>query len=216
MPSKQQMPVHSLDHSTRSTTGKRFAVPHNGESGNPVLRGLKSKSKRFPIDLLTGILSSSPSSLECPHPILQSIEHPGVARCLRFIGRNPCLKLRDLVNISGLSRRGLHKAFRTHLGCAPGAVVIMVRLWSACDLLANSRLSVAKIAAGCGYRNSNSLYVAFQRYLGKTPLNIRRQSPLYDRGDVEKETRLRNTPLPPRCSRDVNSSCVASAQLNRE
>lgn len=195
MSSQPQKRIPRPSGSTGRANGKQRAVPQNGKFENPVLRQLSSKRERFPIELLPGILSSCQSSLESPQPAFQSIAHPGVTRCLRFIGRNPRFKLRDLANVSGLSRRGLHKAFRTHVGCSPGSVVVMVRLWSACELLANSSLPVGKIAARCGYRNSNSLYVAIQRFLGTTPRHIRVQSPDYGRMDLARQRRNQKLPL---------------------
>lgn len=105
---------------------------------------------------------------------LQSQSHPGVTRCLAALRLDPRLRVRDLTVISRLSFRGLNKAFRKHLGCPPGGVILMVRLRHALDLLANSQLDPAAIASSCGYRNANSLYVAFRRRLGVTPMSLRK------------------------------------------
>lgn len=177
--SRQRKPVRRANHSPRRANGKRPAFAPVGKSETSVLRGLNSRTKRIPIHLLLDMVSSPGSISGSPGTTFEAIAHPGVRRCLRFISRNPCYKLSDLVKISALSMRGLNKAFRTHLGCAPGAVVVMVRLWNASELLANSRLPVAEVATRCGYRNSNSLYVALRRFLGTTPGRIRRQSPDY-------------------------------------
>lgn len=187
---------------------ERAAVPQNGRAGNAVFHLLKSKPGSFRLDLLQAILSFPLSEREHFHPILQSVRHPGVTRCLRFIGRNPDLKLCDLTKISGLSRRGLHKAFDTHLGCAPGKVVTMVRLWNACDLLTNSRLPVAKIATCCGYGNVNSLYVAFERFLGTTPVRIRKESRSHGPMDAEENNLLQNTALSPVVADGADHFCL--------
>ena len=59
-----------------------------------------------------------------------TIKHPGVARSLRYIwehGHEPiCVK--DLVSVSAMSRRGLHKAFLEHLGRTPGQELQRVRI----------------------------------------------------------------------------------------
>jgi AraC-like DNA-binding protein len=195
---------------TGGANGRQLAVSQDGNSQIPIWLGLNAKTKHFPIYLLPEILASPGSSVNAVETIFQSITHPGVARCLRFIGRNPCLKLRDLVNISGLSLRGLNKAFRTHLGCTPGAVVVMMRLWSACDLLASSRLPVARVATCCGYRNSNGLCVAFQRYLGITPGRIRGQSPVYGLMDAKRDGLLSCAAFLPAIAKDVNNSMNGS------
>jgi len=55
-------------------------------------------------------------------------------------------------------------------------VLIVLRLRAALNFLIKSRLPISTIAIRCGYRNSNSLYVAFYRYLGVTPLSVRKGS----------------------------------------
>ena len=114
------------------------------------------------------------------------ISHPGVARCVQFLGRKRQVqfKLRDLQRVAGLSRRGLHKAFMTHLGCSPGVLLRRARLVRACDLLANSSLSVDEIARRCGYRSANSLWVAFARDLGVSPVRFRFQRQTEPAGNI--------------------------------
>jgi AraC-like DNA-binding protein len=179
-------------------------VSRTGSVENPVFRNLRSELRSFPMDLLKAIVSSS--NPDESHPVVQSIEHAGVALCVSFIGRNPGLKLCDLMKISGLSRRGLTMAFITHLGCTPGTVLIMMRLWSACDLLANSRLPVPKIATCCGYRNLNSLYVAFQRYLGITPCQVRKRTLIASAGlsSVDQNiSKLSSVAVTPACANSI-------------
>jgi AraC-like DNA-binding protein len=110
-------------------------------------------------------------------PDYRSIRHNGVARCLQFLHRTGQrrLGLGNLIKISGMSRRGLHKAFMTHLGCGPGAVLRTVRVKRACKLLADSELPLDEVATQCGYRNANSLCVVFRRDLGVTPQCFRKQ-----------------------------------------
>jgi transcriptional regulator GlxA family with amidase domain len=150
--------------------------------------------KRFSTDLLAGILSSEHSG--CLYHLHRSVKHPGLSCCLRALSRNPRLKLCDLADLSGLSLRSLHNVFRTHLGCTPGAILVMLRLSHACDLLANSCLPVSEIAPRCGYRSGNSLYVALRRYLGVAPMCFRRRSLPRGRGDLKRQRRLRRVPLP--------------------
>jgi len=106
-----------------------------------------------------------------------NIGHSGVARCLKLIRRNhrACHTLHDLQQAAGLKRRGLHKAFVTHLGCTPGVLLRKVRLEYACYLLVHSSLSVDELARRCGYRNANSLWVCFTRDLGVSPNRFRAQ-----------------------------------------
>jgi transcriptional regulator GlxA family with amidase domain len=113
-------------------------------------------------------------------PSSRKIRHPGVARCLQFLRKNPRaqLTLRHLQRASGLKRRGLHKAFVTHLGCTPGVLLRKMRLERACHLLAHSNLSVDELARRCGYRGANSLWVSFMRDMGIAPVRFRTQQRL--------------------------------------
>jgi AraC-like DNA-binding protein len=205
MSSEQRETRRQPGRSSRSTNGMPLVVPHNSESRNPAGFGLKSESNRLSSDVVDFAFSWRQPSVQRPCAIRQAIEHPGVARCLNELSRSPRLKVSDLGIIAGLSLRGLNRAFRTHLGCTPGAVMIRVRLWNVCDLLANSRLPIAKIATLCGYRNSNSLYVALRRYLGTTPLRIRRQSALCDHRDANWEHARRLASPPPLFANNISN-----------
>jgi len=141
-----------------------------------VRHGLKSTAHRLPVELRAAMLSANWASASFARFRRRSANHLGVACCLSALSRNPRLKTFELTTISGLSRRGLHKAFRTHLDCTPGVVLIVLRLRAALNFLIKSRLPISTIAIRCGYRNSNSLYVAFYRYLGVTPLSVRKRS----------------------------------------
>ena len=94
-----------------------------------------------------------------------TIKHKGVARSLRYIwehGHEPiCIK--DLVAISGMSRRGMHKAFLEHLGRTPGRELQRIRVERAKKILATTNLKVETVAHDCGYQSINSFCVAFKR-----------------------------------------------------
>jgi LacI family transcriptional regulator len=97
-----------------------------------------------------------------------TIKHQGVARSLRFIwehGHEPiCIK--DLVSVSAMSRRGMHKAFMEHLHRTPGQELQRVRIEHAKKLLSRTAQKVESIKASTvfawplsappGCRRSNS------------------------------------------------------------
>ena len=97
-----------------------------------------------------------------------TIKHPGVAKSLRFIwehGHEPiCIK--DLVSVSGMSRRGMHKAFLEHLGRTPGQELQRVRIEHAKKLLAETNQKIEALARLSGYQSINSFCVAFKRGTG--------------------------------------------------
>ena len=97
-----------------------------------------------------------------------TIKHQGVARSLRYIWEHShepiCIK--DLVGVSAMSRRGLHKAFLEHLGRTPGQELQRVRIDRAKKLLSKTSHKVETIARESGYQSINSFCVAFKRATG--------------------------------------------------
>jgi len=104
-----------------------------------------------------------------------TIKHPGVARSLRFIwenGHKPiCIK--DLVSVSAMSRRGMHKAFMEHLGRTPGQELQRVRIERAKKLLSQTTQKVETVAHEAGYQSINSFCVAFKRATGMSAKKFR-------------------------------------------
>lgn len=102
---------------------------------------------------------------------LVAINHPGIARSLRYIWDH-ChepIGVGNLAEIAGMSRRGFHKAFVENLGRPPGAELQHIRIELAKRLLLESDEKLESIADRCGYRSSNSLWVAFRQATGMTP-----------------------------------------------
>ncbi len=69
----------------------------------------------------------------------------------------------------GLSPSHLTALFRAHLGCPPLKYQQRLRLALARKLLRNSYLSVAEVAAACGYVDANYFIRVFRSNLGTTP-----------------------------------------------
>lgn len=106
---------------------------------------------------------------------IRNINHAGVARCLRVLRatRHTKFKLRDFQRIAGLKSRGLSKAFTLKLGYSPGVLLRAARLEMASNLLRKQNISIEVLARRCGYRSTNSLWVAFKRETGITPAQYR-------------------------------------------
>jgi AraC-like DNA-binding protein len=104
--------------------------------------------------------------------------HDGVARSLRFMTQNYWrpIQLNDLVMVSGMSRRGLTKAFYVHVGYSPGSVLRHMRIESAKHLLLEHDLILRTIAKRCGYRSENTFCIAFQRATGMAPKKFQRHA----------------------------------------
>ena len=104
-----------------------------------------------------------------------AVSHPGVARGLRFLwehGHEP-ICITDLVAVTAMSRRGLHKAFIEHLGRTPGHELRRLRIERAKKLLRESDDKIEVVARQCGYQSSNSFTVAFKQATGQAPKQFR-------------------------------------------
>jgi LacI family transcriptional regulator len=100
-----------------------------------------------------------------------AINHPGLARSLQYLWAN-CDKpigVGDLAKVAAMSRSGLHKTFLEHVGRSPGKELQRIRIESAKKLLMYSGMKLEEVAKKSGYRNSNSLWVAFKQSTGLSP-----------------------------------------------
>ena len=107
-------------------------------------------------------------------------QHKRVAQCLVFIARNRtrAIQVKDLIRISAMSRRGLHKAFKRHLGRTPGKELEIARIERSKKLIVEAGLKSDELAAVCGYRSVNTFYVAFKRVVGMSPGDFWKQHSL--------------------------------------
>ncbi|HEU5396624.1 MAG TPA: DNA-binding transcriptional regulator [Verrucomicrobiae bacterium] len=108
---------------------------------------------------------------------LLAVNHPGVARSLRFIWDN-ChrpIGVEDLVKVAAMSRSGLHQAFLEYVGRPPGAELHRARIERAKKFLAQSDKKMEAIAEMCGYQSANSFWVAFRHATGMSPKQFQKQ-----------------------------------------
>lgn len=103
--------------------------------------------------------------------------HAAVDKSIRFMAANYWrpIQLKDVVKVSGLSRRGFMKAFEKHTGETPGAVIRRLRLGRVKQLLAEEDLKLVDLARQCGFQSENTLCVAFQREVGIPPKKYQKQ-----------------------------------------
>lgn len=126
----------------------------------------------------TGPIRIPPTGLiERQSSDLLAINHPGLARCLRYLWEN-CHKpigLEDLARVAALSRSGLHKAFLEQVGRPPGTELHRVRIETAKRILAGSSRKLDEVAELCGYQSANSFWVAFRQATGMSPRKYQQQ-----------------------------------------
>lgn len=108
---------------------------------------------------------------------LLAIEHPGIARGLRFLWANyqKPIGVGDLARAAAMSVRNFHQAFMESVGRSPGHEIQRVRIEKAKRLLADSSEKMEAIAELCGYESANSFWVAFRRSTGLSPKQYQKQ-----------------------------------------
>lgn len=102
---------------------------------------------------------------------LIAVNHPGIARSLRFMLEH-ChepIRVSDLAKAASMSVRNFHQAFVDNLGRSPGNELHRVRIERAKTLLANSNEKMDAVGEMCGYESGNSFWVAFKRSTGVSP-----------------------------------------------
>jgi LacI family transcriptional regulator len=115
-----------------------------------------------------------------------AVEHPAVATALRYIKQHysESITIEDIIEFTGLSKRGLEKAFERHLGRTPASELRRVRLDQAKRLLTETLDKIESIAFDCGYSNSSNLSCAFRRDTGMSPRAYRLK---YKKGETTIE-----------------------------
>jgi LacI family transcriptional regulator len=107
---------------------------------------------------------------------LMAVNHPGVARSLRFMWEH-ChepIGVHDMAQAASMSIRGFHQAFVDNLGRSPGSELHRIRIERAKKLLADSDEKIEAIAEMCGYQSGNSFWVAFKQATGMSPKQYQR------------------------------------------
>jgi LacI family transcriptional regulator len=108
---------------------------------------------------------------------LLAVNHPGVARSLRFLWQNyhQPIGVEDLVKVAAMSRSALHQAFLEQIGRPPGKELHRIRIENAKRLLAQSNMKLETLATSCGYQNANSFWLAFKQTTGVSPRQFQKR-----------------------------------------
>lgn len=106
-----------------------------------------------------------------------AVPHAGVAKALRLMRAafGTPMTLDDVCEHVGMSKRGLEKAFRTHLQRSPAAELRRIRIDHAKRMLTQTDTKIEAIALDCGYCNSSNLSLAFKRDTKLSPRAYRRK-----------------------------------------
>lgn len=103
-------------------------------------------------------------------------EDPLLADVFRHLREHACagLTVEGLVRQFPIARRTLERACRRLLGHSLLAEIRRVQLAHACDLLANTDMTVDAVARACGLREGKYLAEVFRKVRGTTPREYRR------------------------------------------
>lgn len=101
--------------------------------------------------------------------------HPDIHRTVGFIRANlsQTLDVRILAQVAGMSRAHFSRLFKKHQGLAPADFVLRERMERAAKLLSDSRLSVKRVAAACGFEDPNYFSKVFRRTFSTSPVEFR-------------------------------------------
>ncbi|MGD0815271.1 MAG: DNA-binding transcriptional regulator [Verrucomicrobiota bacterium] len=161
-PDAMRTPISSVD-TNLETLG------HTGAALLEDLMNGKRPSARIVRVPAVGVITRKSSDL-------LAVKHKGVANGLRFIWEHfhEPIRVKDLLNVAGMSRRGLHKAFMENIGRTPGQELQRLRMEKAKRLLADSDQKIEVLASMCGYQSANSFSVAFKNTTGMTLSHFRK------------------------------------------
>ena len=100
-----------------------------------------------------------------------------IGRAVSYIRENfrSNLEIANLVDISGLNHRKLHRGFIELFGVAPMQFITKTRIESACDDLLTTKKKLSQIAKDNGFYDQSSFTQHFRRQMKITPLKYRKQ-----------------------------------------
>jgi AraC family transcriptional regulator len=99
----------------------------------------------------------------------------------RFSNPPSLTELAEMVNVHPVH---VARTFRKRLHCSVGGYVRMLRLEAACEQLRQTDLTLAEIAAETGFADQSHLSRTLKRYMGISPMNLRRAAASDSRGPL--------------------------------
>ena len=107
-----------------------------------------------------------------------AIADPDIAAAVKLIRQSACngLTVQEVLDHVAISRSLLERGFHKYLGRTPQAEIRKVQIRRVTELLAETDLSLARIAQLAGYEHPEYMSVVFKRETGQTPGRFRRQA----------------------------------------
>ncbi|HTN74008.1 MAG TPA: DNA-binding transcriptional regulator [Pirellulaceae bacterium] len=106
-----------------------------------------------------------------------AIDQPQVSAALRYIREHACqgISVGDVLKHVPIARSVLERQFRHYLSRSPQEEIRGVQMKRVCQLLAETDLALAQIAALTGFQHAEYLSVVFKRLTNETPGHYRKR-----------------------------------------
>lgn len=113
-----------------------------------------------------------------PHVPPDALQLGRLQGVLEWIGHNLSNELSnaELAAHAGVSESHFRRIFQEAMGMTPHRYVLRLRLERVHELLTRSSVSIARIAAQCGFNSQSHMTACFSSAYGITPARVRQQS----------------------------------------
>jgi AraC-like DNA-binding protein len=130
--------------------------------------------------LLVHMLRAHADQTDRPTGWLGALNEDGVGAAVRAVHGNigHPWSVKELAEISHMSRSAFAHAFKTHVGIPPQEYLIQWRMSLARDALARDTLSISELASATGYQSESAFSTAFRRVVGSSPATFRKHARL--------------------------------------
>ncbi|MEW2573046.1 AraC family transcriptional regulator [Streptomyces sp. NPDC047070] len=127
--------------------------------------------------LLVHMLRAHAAQTDRPTGWLGALNQDGIGVALRAVHADVARSwsLKELAEISHMSRSAFAHAFKSHVGVPPLEYLIQWRMSLAQDALARDTQSISELARATGYRSESAFSTAFRRVVGSSPAQFRNQ-----------------------------------------
>ncbi|MGW6199370.1 AraC family transcriptional regulator [Kribbella sp. NPDC055110] len=128
--------------------------------------------------LLVHMLRAHAAQTDRPTGWLGALNEDGIGAALRALHADVAHSwtLKELAEISHMSRSAFAQAFRSHVGVPPLEYLIQWRMSLARDALVRDTLSISELARATGYLSESAFSTAFRRVVGVSPAQFRNQA----------------------------------------
>ncbi len=125
--------------------------------------------------LLVHMLRAHAGRTERPTGWLGALNDDGIGAALRAMHADVARSwsIKELAQISHMSRSAFAQAFKSHVGVPPLEYLIEWRMSLARDALARDTLSISELASMTGYQSESAFSTTFRRVVGSSPGRFR-------------------------------------------